>query len=139
MRITSIRFLSLLIFCKLASAVIQAPPHASGQCAREDSECQRASLAKEQHDYAAVFSEERDLTDAPWLDLEAGLVRLDPGLSLYTNVIHCLDRFHTTSRFPNATEEDAFCMQLRKIGGNWWSSYDDFEMATKAKLRDDVA
>ena len=25
-------------------------------------------------------------------------------------------------------------MQLRKIGRKWWSSYDDFEMATKAKL-----
>ena len=89
MRSTSIRFLSLPIFCKLASAVSQAPPHASAQCALEDSECHRASLAKEQHDYATVFSEERDLTDVPWLDLEAGLQRLDPGLSLYTNVVHC--------------------------------------------------
>jgi hypothetical protein len=104
-----------------------------------------------------VFSEERDLTDVPWLDLEAGLVRQDLGLSLYTNVVHCwpsvggiviaervhavelayigLDRFHTTPRSPNETEEDAFCIQLRKIGGKWWSSYDDFEMATRAKLR----
>jgi len=104
-----------------------------------------------------MFSEERDLANVPWLNLEAGLVRLDPGLSLYANVVHCwpsvdgiiiaegvhavelayigLDRFHTTPRSPNATDEDAFCMQLRKLGGKWWSSYDDFEMATKAKLR----
>jgi hypothetical protein len=88
-----------------------------------------------------VFSEERELTDVPWLDLEAGLVRLDPGLSLYMNVVHCwpsvggiiiaervpavelayigLDRFHTTPRSLNETEEDVFCMQLRKVGGKW--------------------
>ena len=109
-----------------------------------------------QHDYAAVLSE-RDWTDVPWLDTEAGLMRLDPGLSLYSNDVHCwpsaggiiiaervhavelayigLDRFRITSRSYNETEEDAFCMRLRKIGGKWWSSYYDFEMTTKAKAR----
>lgn len=41
--------------------------------------------------------------------------------------VHCVelayigvDRFHHTPRSSNATEEDEFCMKLRKIGGKWW-------------------
>ena len=160
MRSTSVRILSLLgllNFCKLTSAVSQASPLASGPCAPEGSECHRASVSKEQHDDVAVSNEERDWTDVPWLDTEAGLVRLDPADSLYSNDVHCwpsvggiiiaqrvhavelayigLDRFHTTPRSPNQAEENAFCMQLRKIGGKWWRSYDDFEMATGSKVR----
>ncbi|KAE8454253.1 hypothetical protein EG329_005178 [Mollisiaceae sp. DMI_Dod_QoI] len=160
MRSTSVRFLSLLgllIFGKLTSAVSQAPSLASKRCAPEDPECHRTSVPKEQHGNVAVSYEERDWIDVPWLDTEAGLVRLDPAESLYSNDVHCwpsvggiiigqrvhavelayigLDRFYTTPRSSNETEEDAFCMQLRKIGGKWWRSYDDFEMATGSKVR----
>jgi hypothetical protein len=46
-----------------------------------------------------------------------------------------LDRFHITPRSTNASEEDAFCVKLRRIGGKWWSSYEDFGLATRAKGR----
>ncbi|PVH73084.1 hypothetical protein DL98DRAFT_431944, partial [Cadophora sp. DSE1049] len=46
-----------------------------------------------------------------------------------------LDRFHSTPRSSNSTEEDIFCRNLRKIGGKWWSSWWDCQEATKSKMR----
>jgi hypothetical protein len=114
-------------------------------------------LSEAQQVFVADSDEITYWTDVPWLDIEEGLVRLDPAESLYSNDVHCwpsvggiiiaervravelayigIDRFNTTPRSTNETEEDAFCLRLRKIGGKWWRSYDDFAMATVSKVR----
>jgi hypothetical protein len=46
-----------------------------------------------------------------------------------------LSRFEASPRSSNADEEDAFCHQLRRTGGKWWSSYADFIEAVDAKMR----
>ena len=149
MKINSAQLIGLLICCTLSCALSQAPSLAPKQCAN-DPECH-------EHDDIAMMMEGRDFTDVPWLDTESGLMRLDPGESLYSNNIYCwpsiggiiiaqrvhavelahigLDRFDKTPRSRNKTEEDEFCMRLRRIGGKWWSSYEDFGMATGSGLR----
>lgn len=134
-------FLSLL---GLISFLCQAPPLAWGQRGPGDSEYHITSVIQ---DVPPVFNEVRNIIDIPWIDTESGLMRLDPSESLYSNDVHCwpsvggiiiaqrvhavelayigLDRFHTTPRSLNKTEEDPFCMKLRKIGGKWWESWED--------------
>jgi len=46
-----------------------------------------------------------------------------------------VDRFHVTELSANATQEDEFCMKLRKIGGKWWEDYYDYDQATGYKVR----
>lgn len=46
-----------------------------------------------------------------------------------------LPRFESVPRTYNTTEEDEFCRKLRKVGGKWWSSYGDYEMAVEGKNR----
>lgn len=99
----------------------------------------------------------QDMTDEPWLDIEADMVRFDPGEALYQNEVRCwpsvsgvivasrsvhlvelayigVDRFHVNARSKNGTVEDAFCMQLRKIGGKWWKGYADFVRGGKSRM-----
>ena len=88
---------------------------------------------------------DRYWTNIHYLDTEPHNLRLDPSSGLYINTIYCwpsmggiiiaervlavelayigLDRFHSTPRSSNHTEEDLFCTRLRKIGGKWWSSW----------------
>ncbi|KUJ18825.1 uncharacterized protein LY89DRAFT_551198, partial [Mollisia scopiformis] len=46
-----------------------------------------------------------------------------------------VDHFYTTYRSYNTTEEDEFCMKLRKIGGKWWHSIQDRDDAIDSGLR----
>ncbi|KAE8449309.1 hypothetical protein EG329_008210 [Mollisiaceae sp. DMI_Dod_QoI] len=93
-----------------------------------------------------------DLRDDPDFDFFDYETRHNPTRNLYTHEVTCwpsvggiimakrahsveleyigFDRFHPTLRSYNATEEDQFCMKLRKIGGKWWSSFDDHEFTT---------
>lgn len=134
MRITPVAFLNLLVFCKLASALDEASPDQS-KCATwgvtYDSSAELSPLG-------AMSLKTQQFPDVPWFNDGSGLMRLNPGLSLYTNDVHCwpsvggfiiaenvhpveldyigLDRFHITPRSVHATEEDAFCMKLACIG-----------------------
>lgn len=53
--------------------------------------------------------------------------------SLHTSL--GLDRFQSTPRSANSTDEDLFCTQLREIGGKWWGSWRDYQEATKFRMR----
>ncbi|KAK0122198.1 hypothetical protein ONS95_010455 [Cadophora gregata] len=46
-----------------------------------------------------------------------------------------LDKLEINQRSYNSTEEDNFCRQLRRTGGKWWKSYDDWGWATQISLR----
>lgn len=46
-----------------------------------------------------------------------------------------LPLFQGVERSYDATLEDAFCRQLRKLGGKWWEGYHDFNMANYGKYR----
>lgn len=156
MRGTILVFLSLLVFCNNAAPTVhQASPEESKQCAPGDIKCELIAQEPEHSD--VMVSTIEDLTDVPWIDVESDLMHLDPGWSLYTNRVRCwpsvggfiiadrvhaieldyigLDRFHITPRSTNATHEDAFCRKLRKIGGKWWESFEEYDMTTFAKLR----
>ncbi|PQE04447.1 fungal specific transcription factor protein [Rutstroemia sp. NJR-2017a BVV2] len=155
-----LRLSSLLIFfikSAFANEITQAPPHPSLQAECADNvECHLSSISKRDLDYIlpVMF---QDMTDEPWLDIEADMVRFDPGEALYQNEVRCwpsvggvivasrsvhpveltyigVDRLHVNARSWNETVEDAFCMQLCKIGGKWWNSYDDFVRGGKSRM-----
>lgn len=50
-----------------------------------------------------------------------------------------ISRFESVQRSYNITEEDAFCMQLRKTGGKWWQNHNDYLAATLYRSRGTTA
>jgi hypothetical protein len=46
-----------------------------------------------------------------------------------------LPRFESVQRAYSTTEEDEFYRQFRKVGGKWWSSYGDYQMAVGMRNR----
>lgn len=107
--------------------------------------------------YKRVMREEGQWTDSIDLDMGAPDVRMDPTESHTSNSVCCwpstggiiiasgvhpveleyigVDRFHLNEFSSNQTEEDGFCMKLRKIGGMWWEDYYDHDWATGYKMR----
>lgn len=112
---------------------------------------------EERDHYERVMREEGQWTDSIDLDMGAPDVRMDPTESHYSNSVCCwpsagglivatgvhpveleyigVDKFQVNEMSMNRTEEDEFCMKLRKIGGKWWRDYYDYDWATGYKMR----
>ncbi|KAH7409710.1 hypothetical protein BKA64DRAFT_405561 [Cadophora sp. MPI-SDFR-AT-0126] len=154
---TTCRFMAVIVVLRINSMRTQA----IGEISQSRSIASHRASTPTQEPENAIFrlptEADTDWTDVPYLDTEPHNLRLDPSIGLYTNTIHSwpsiggiiiaervhpvelayigLDRFHSTPRSSNTTEEDLFCTQLRRIGGKWWNSWWDYQEATKSKMR----
>jgi hypothetical protein len=149
-----------LIFLYLAILVVVCAFESSDeerQCDPQDLECHMRKFQEERDYYEKVMREEGSWTDDIFIADDSEWMRVDVSRSLSTNIVRCwpsvggivvaehahaveleyigADRFRPEPRSNNATEEDKFCMKLRKIGGKWWKHYADFEDATIHKRR----